>query len=69
MIGIRECISIFARSLTLFAQCCIPEYNPRYYKEPEKFKPSRWEGAPNELENLTAFSFGEPCLCYYAREY
>ncbi|KAF4583601.1 hypothetical protein EYR38_002356 [Pleurotus pulmonarius] len=38
------------------------QYNPRYFTEPEKFKPSRWEGVSNESENFTAFSFG-PRMC------
>lgn len=35
------------------------EYNPRYFDEPEKFKPSRWYGVPAESEVFTAFSVGE----------
>ncbi|KAF7426204.1 hypothetical protein PC9H_008571 [Pleurotus ostreatus] len=38
------------------------QYNPRYFKEPEKFKPSRWEGVSNESESFTAFSVG-PRMC------
>ncbi|KAF5314662.1 hypothetical protein D9611_007187 [Ephemerocybe angulata] len=34
------------------------EYNPRYYDEPETFKPSRWYGASKEGDNFTAFSVG-----------
>ncbi|KAF4564657.1 alcohol dehydrogenase [Pleurotus pulmonarius] len=32
------------------------QYNPRYFKEPEKFNPARWEGVSNESESFTAFS-------------
>ncbi|KDQ31693.1 hypothetical protein PLEOSDRAFT_1061813 [Pleurotus ostreatus PC15] len=38
------------------------QYNPRYFDEPEKFKPSRWDGVSNESEEFTAFSFG-PRMC------
>ncbi|KAJ8517930.1 hypothetical protein ONZ45_g4924 [Pleurotus djamor] len=38
------------------------QYNPRYFDEPEKFKPSRWEGVSNESESFTAFSVG-PRMC------
>lgn len=36
------------------------EYNPRYFPEPEKFKPSRWhEQEKNSLPDaFTAFSVG-----------
>ncbi|KAG7097881.1 hypothetical protein E1B28_005193 [Marasmius oreades] len=32
--------------------------NPRYFEEPEKYKPSRWHGIPNDSEQFTAFSAG-----------
>ncbi|KAF9258180.1 cytochrome P450 [Marasmius fiardii PR-910] len=32
--------------------------NPRYFEEPEKYKPSRWHGIPNDSEQFTAFSIG-----------
>ncbi|KAG7097880.1 hypothetical protein E1B28_005192 [Marasmius oreades] len=32
--------------------------NPRYFEEPEKYKPSRWHGLPNDSEQFTAFSVG-----------
>ncbi|PBK68763.1 cytochrome P450 [Armillaria solidipes] len=38
------------------------QYNPRYFEEPEKFKPSRWHGVSNESEAFTAFSIG-PRAC------
>ncbi|KAK0458102.1 cytochrome P450 [Desarmillaria tabescens] len=38
------------------------QYNPRYFNEPEKFKPSRWHGISNESEAFTAFSIG-PRAC------
>ncbi|KAK0474149.1 cytochrome P450 [Armillaria novae-zelandiae] len=38
------------------------QYNPRYFEEPEKFKPSRWHGISNESEAFTAFSIG-PRAC------
>ncbi|KAF9448129.1 cytochrome P450 [Macrolepiota fuliginosa MF-IS2] len=38
------------------------QYNPRYFDEPEKFKPSRWHGVPAESEAFTAFSVG-PRAC------
>ncbi|KAF8637877.1 hypothetical protein AX17_002500 [Amanita inopinata Kibby_2008] len=34
------------------------QYNPRYYDEPEKYRPSRWYGVANESEAFTAFSVG-----------
>lgn len=33
------------------------QYNPRYYHEPEKFVPSRWEGE-DKADSITAFSIG-----------
>lgn len=33
------------------------EYNPRYFDEPEKYKPSRWYGLSND-EVFSAFSIG-----------
>jgi cytochrome P450 len=34
------------------------EYNPRYFDEPEKFKPSRWYDLEKDSELFTAFSIG-----------
>ncbi|TFK72489.1 cytochrome P450 [Pluteus cervinus] len=36
--------------------------NPRYFDEPEKFKPQRWYGLSNESEAFAAFSIG-PRAC------
>ncbi|CAA7270197.1 unnamed protein product [Cyclocybe aegerita] len=38
------------------------QYNPRYFDEPEKYKPSRWYGVSNESEAFSAFSIG-PRAC------
>ncbi|KAF9493449.1 cytochrome P450 [Pleurotus eryngii] len=38
------------------------QHNPRYFNEPEKFKPSRWEGIASDSEAFSAFSFG-PRTC------
>ncbi|KAF8914791.1 cytochrome P450 [Mucidula mucida] len=38
------------------------QYNPRYFDEPELYKPARWYGVPNESEAFTAFSVG-PRAC------
>ncbi|GLB42270.1 putative cytochrome P450 [Lyophyllum shimeji] len=38
------------------------QYNPRYFDEPEKYKPSRWYGISNESEAFSAFSIG-PRAC------
>ncbi|KAH8827539.1 cytochrome P450 [Flagelloscypha sp. PMI_526] len=39
------------------------EYNPRYYEDPEEFRPSRWEGVSPDSEQVTAFSIGaRACL-------
>ncbi|KAJ7590446.1 cytochrome P450 [Mycena floridula] len=32
--------------------------NPRYFDEPEKFKPSRWYDIPSDSETFSAFSIG-----------
>ncbi|KAG5633272.1 hypothetical protein H0H81_009242, partial [Sphagnurus paluster] len=37
-------------------------YNPRYFKDPEEFKPSRWSGVSNESEVFLGFSIG-PRAC------
>ncbi|KAH8827540.1 cytochrome P450 [Flagelloscypha sp. PMI_526] len=34
------------------------QYNPRYFDEPEEFRPSRWEGISPDSEQVTAFSVG-----------
>ncbi|GLB42782.1 putative cytochrome P450 [Lyophyllum shimeji] len=38
------------------------QYNPRYFDEPEKYKPSRWYCISNESEAFSAFSIG-PRAC------
>lgn len=38
------------------------QYNPRYFDEPEKYKPSRWYGISNDSEAFSAFSIG-PRAC------
>ncbi|KAF8997082.1 cytochrome P450 [Cyathus striatus] len=37
-------------------------YNPRYFEDPQEFKPSRWHGITNESESYYAFGFG-PRAC------
>jgi len=39
----------------------LTEYNPRYFDEPEKYKPSRWYGISND-ESFSAFNIG-PRAC------
>jgi hypothetical protein len=36
------------------------EYNPRYFEEPEKYKPARWygDGATEPEAEFSAFSIG-----------
>ncbi|KAF8989425.1 cytochrome P450 [Cyathus striatus] len=34
-------------------------YNPRYFEDPQEFKPSRWHGITNESESYYAFGFGK----------
>ncbi|KAL0568976.1 hypothetical protein V5O48_012994 [Marasmius crinis-equi] len=36
--------------------------NPRYFEDPEEYKPTRWHTTPNDSELFTAFSFG-PRAC------
>ncbi|KAG6901989.1 hypothetical protein C0995_005948 [Termitomyces sp. Mi166 len=38
------------------------QYNPRYFDEPEKYKPSRWYNISSESEAFSAFSIG-PRAC------
>ncbi|KAG6909423.1 hypothetical protein DXG01_000576 [Tephrocybe rancida] len=38
------------------------QYNPRYFPDPEEFKPSRWYGVSSESEVFSAFSLG-PRAC------
>jgi cytochrome P450 len=37
----------------------VKEYNPRYFDNPEEYRPSRWYGVSNESEAFTAFSIGQ----------
>ncbi|KAF7344607.1 hypothetical protein MSAN_01942900 [Mycena sanguinolenta] len=37
-------------------------YNPRYFKDPEMYMPSRWYGLPADTEQIAAFSVG-PRAC------
>ncbi|KAF9553104.1 cytochrome P450 [Agrocybe pediades] len=38
------------------------QYNPRYFDQPEEYRPSRWYGLANESEAFSAFSIG-PRAC------
>ncbi|KAF8138090.1 cytochrome P450 [Mycena galopus ATCC 62051] len=38
------------------------QYNPRYFEDPQTYKPSRWYGLPADSEQFTAFSVG-PRAC------
>ncbi|KAJ7666226.1 cytochrome P450 [Mycena polygramma] len=38
------------------------QYNPRYFENPEEYRPSRWYGLPSDSELFTAFSVG-PRAC------
>ncbi|KAJ7512693.1 cytochrome P450 [Mycena galericulata] len=38
------------------------QYNPRYFEDPQTYKPSRWYGLPTDSELFTAFSVG-PRAC------
>lgn len=59
MVGVRTYFVLYVQSLYTLKQVFIfPEYNPRYFDEPETFKPSRWEGISADSETFTAFSFG-----------
>ena len=40
------------------------QYNPRYFKDPEVFRPERWESECNDLPNYALFGFsGGPRNC------
>ncbi len=59
MIGVRKCMKPgFSALVPLTKEMRFLEYNPRYFEEPEKFKPSRWYGVPAESDMFTAFSVG-----------
>lgn len=36
------------------------EYNPKYFPDPQKYDPKRWQGVSTESESVTAFSIGTP---------
>jgi hypothetical protein len=57
MIGLRECLNnLFGLATDGFRNI---EYNPRYFPEPEKYKPSRWYGEKTSPKvEFSAFSFG-----------
>jgi cytochrome P450 len=57
MVGVRE-YSILTSRRTGRSHSSA-EYNPRYFEEPNKYKPSRWYGLPADSELFTAFSIGE----------
>lgn len=38
----------------------ITEYNPRYFDQPNEYRPSRWYEVSNESEAFSAFSIGKP---------
>lgn len=57
MVGVRMC-PIHVRATNIDLPLLSPEYNPRYFDEPEKYKPSRWYGVSNESEIFSAFSVG-----------
>jgi hypothetical protein len=55
MVGTRE----FCDLLSWIQLILLEEYNPRYFDEPEKYKPSRWYGATSESEAFSLFSVGK----------
>lgn len=59
MVGVREYASILDFQSVDHPKHLYAEYNPRYFDEPEKFKPSRWYGlSSSDSEAFTAFSIG-----------
>ncbi|KAF8155579.1 cytochrome P450 [Crassisporium funariophilum] len=58
----QEGVTTIAVQKGVQIDCSTAEYNPRYFDEPEKFKPSRWYGVPAESEVFSAFSIG-PRAC------
>jgi hypothetical protein len=63
MIGVRECFYYLDSESSLFGLTTDglrnTEYNPRYFPEPEKYKPSRWYGIKTSPEvEFSAFSIG-----------
>ena len=60
MIGVRTLFFLsflLPHSIGIRTNSKITEYNPRYFDEPEKYKPSRWFNISND-EAFTAFSVG-----------
>ncbi|KAF7344598.1 Cytochrome P450 [Mycena sanguinolenta] len=51
-----------AKDTTVIIDMVGVQYNPRYFEDPEEFKPSRWYGLPADSEQYTAFSVG-PRAC------
>ncbi|KAF7344593.1 hypothetical protein MSAN_01941400 [Mycena sanguinolenta] len=51
-----------AKDTTIIIDMVGVQYNPRYFEDPEEFKPSRWYGLPADSEQYTAFSVG-PRAC------
>ncbi|KAF4618306.1 hypothetical protein D9613_011546 [Agrocybe pediades] len=42
------------------------QYNPRYFDQPEEYRPSRWYGLANESEAFSAFSIGKSLAALFA---
>lgn len=58
MIGVREYSGLNDMMLNDDHGHLVIEYNPRYFEEPDEYRPSRWYGKENEAEAVTAFSIG-----------
>lgn len=54
-----ESVSEAYLHFTFYSKQRYAENNPRYFDEPEKFKPSRWYGVSGESELFSAFSIGK----------
>ena len=57
MVGVRTFSFITIPHMVLELDWPLTEYNPRYFDEPEKYRPSRWYGISND-EAFSAFSIG-----------
>lgn len=73
MVGIRKLYSIdifsYLNSLTIVFNAHekpFQEYNPRYFPDPNAFKPSRWyeQETTDKSDMYTAFSVGEHYALY-----